>query len=353
MNIEQILEMMKNEIEAIEEVSSEYLVSQGNNNGFEKLVPKIVDKVKQEISDSDVLEKKVHLGHHFPDMDLILNGERYGLELKSRNNGSWDTNGNSVFESISDEEYKEIYVFFGTNKKPEPKIKIKYRPYWQTTSNIMVTHSPRFKISMDTTESVFKNADEYNSLRNMTEGQKISFLQEYLRNNTKGVKWFVPQSEDSLSPILIKSLNKEEQGRTLAEVLILFPQDHIKDGKGKSHDKYLRSAEYLIGTYYYYATNFRDFFSSGKKYIYNDVHFPKFVANLNEHSEEIHEILIHANSAFQTLAYQSWEEMGVQLSMTSFENDYKAILDTIGDQYLKDELQKANVKKLSDFLVSQ
>lgn len=350
MNIEQILEMMKNEIEAIEEVPTEYLVSQGNNNGFEKLVPKIVDEVIQKVSGTDVLESKVHLGHHFPDMDIILNGVRYGLELKSRNNGSWDTNGNSVFESISDEEYKEIYVFFGTHKKPEPKIKVKYRPYWQTTSNIMVTHSPRFKISMDTTESVFENADEYNSLRNMTEEQKVSYLQGYLRNNTKGVKWFVPQSKDSLSPILIKSLKKEERERTLAEVLILFPQDHIKNGKGQNRDKYLRSAEYLIGTYYYYATDFRDFFTSGDKYIYKDVHFPKFVTNLKEHSEEIHEILINANSAFQTLAYQSWKEIGVRLSMTSFENDYKTILDTIGNRYLKDELQKANVKKLSDFL---
>jgi len=109
LNIDDVLELVKIKIEKLNPVPERYLVSRGNVNGFEELVPEIVDEIISETSGNINLESVVHYGKYFPDMDLILNGIRYGLELKSRNNGSWDVPGNSVFERVSDQNYEEIF----------------------------------------------------------------------------------------------------------------------------------------------------------------------------------------------------------------------------------------------------
>lgn len=105
MNIYDVLELIKIKIENLNPVPTEYLISRGNANGFEDLLPMIVDEVISELKDDIKLESVVHYGKNFPDMDLILNDVRYGVELESRNNGSWDVPGNSVFESVSEQNY--------------------------------------------------------------------------------------------------------------------------------------------------------------------------------------------------------------------------------------------------------
>src|SRR5699024_7304010 len=128
MNIEELLGVLKYKVEQIDPVPDEYLISKGSYNGFEKLIPKLLDELK--LNSKFDFNYKNHYGHHFPDLDIILNNKIYGIELKSRNNGTFETNGNSVFESISDDKYEEIYIFFGSHNKREsnPKLKIKFLP---------------------------------------------------------------------------------------------------------------------------------------------------------------------------------------------------------------------------------
>lgn len=80
MNIIHILEQFKNKIESQNPIDKIYLESKGNQNGFEKLVPKIAEEIKQEINDEKTFDYTVHLGHHFPDLDLLINEQRFGLE---------------------------------------------------------------------------------------------------------------------------------------------------------------------------------------------------------------------------------------------------------------------------------
>lgn len=52
-----------------------------------------------------------HFGHHFPDIDIILEEKKYGLELKSTQKGGYKINGGSVIESTSEIGYEEIFLF--------------------------------------------------------------------------------------------------------------------------------------------------------------------------------------------------------------------------------------------------
>ncbi|WP_242227312.1 hypothetical protein [Bacillus cereus group sp. BfR-BA-01315] len=349
MDILSILEMIKVKIESMNPVPQEYLVSKGSYNGFEDLVPKIAEQVSREIDDD--LKVSLHLGHHFPDLDLILNGIRYGVELKSRNNGSWDTNGNSVFESISDKEYEEIFLLFGTYKKGIPRIKVRYAPYWKVTSSITVTHSPRFKINMDTQESVFSSSGEYDKLRNCTEKEKVIFLQNYLKNNTTGVKWFVPRDDKVIKPTSLNSLDSKIKEKVSAEIFILYPQDLLNTTtKGAIRSDYSRSAEYLIMNHYYYSSSFRDFFSAGGQWEYNSVKFPQVIKRIHENRQAILETLENANLAFKELAYNSWEELNLSLEKARFVDDYKIVLDYLGKLNFPVEMKKSNLINLSNLL---
>ena len=344
MNIEEILELLKNEIETINPVPKEYLVSSGNDNGFEKLVSLIAKKVELELN--GIFESVLHYGHHFPDMDIIINNKRYGLELKSRNNGTWDTNGNSVFESISDETYEEIFLLFGSKIPKEDRFAVKYSPYWMVTSAISVTHSPRFKINMNTTESVFNSAIEYHQLREKTEIEKVIFLQNYLKQTTNGAKWFIPQDSESISPISLNSLATKKQNHIKAEIIVLYPQDLMRNGRAD----YSRSHEFLITNYFYYSSSFRDFFSAGGKWLYRDASFPRAIGVLHSLHEEIRYVLNNANDSFVKLAYHSWEELGLVLSFNNFQKDYFAVINYIGNTNYQKEISSTNLTSLSDFI---
>ena len=342
MHIEDVLQLFKDKIEAIDPMPQKYLISKGSANGFEELVAVIAIEVEKELKGQ--LITKMHLGHHFPDMDLELNGSLYGLELKSRNNGTWDTNGNSVFESISDNDYEEIYLLFGSKVKDADKILVKYAPYWACTSSINVTHSPRFKINMDTDSSVFSSSTDYHNLRGMSEVEKIAFLQDYLKNNTAGIKWFVPQDSESVKPISLNSLDADLQARIKAEIFVLFPQDLISSGKAK----YTRATEFLLTHYFYYSSSLRDFFSAGGQWTYEDVGFPKMLENLAMLKPQITYVLENANHEFMELAYSSWQELDIHLKKASFSDDYYSVIDYLGNLHFNIKLRDAGVEYLSE-----
>lgn len=351
MEICTVLDLIKQKIESLNPVPEAYLVSKGSYNGFEKLVPVVANELANELV-SDDLKVITHMGHHFPDLDLILNGSRYGIELKSRNNGSWDTNGNSVFESISNLEYDDIFVFFGSRTKGTSQFKVKFAPYWEVTSNIVVTHSPRFKINMNTSTSVFSSKQEYSLLRSYTEKEKITFLQKFLKENTTGVKWFVPQDNDAVKPISLNTLDSKIQNQVTAEVFVLFPQDLLHTtSKGTIRSDYGRSAEYLIMTYFYYSSSFRDFFSAGGQWEYNDIKFPQVIQKIFQLKNEIQSILSTANDEFKKIAYESWEELGLNVTKTNFADDYETILKHLGRNNFSDLLKESKVDHLSDFIL--
>lgn len=347
MDIETILHKIKDKIESMDPIDPKYLVSNGNKNGFEELVPLVAEEIKNEINNPMIFDYKVHLGHHFPDMDLTVENNTFGLELKSRKNGSWNTNGNSIFESISDYDYEEIYLLFGTKQSDRNRLLVRFKEYWKVTSSISVTHSPRFIINMDSEESVFSNAKEYYDLKNSTQEEKINFIQNYLRNHTEGARWYIQSdSSNTITPIPISSLDCERKNQLLAEILILFPHDILKQPQAT----YSRSHEYLISQYFYYSSSFRDHFSaSGKCYILEN-RLPRIIQKFVSLSEDIRDLLNSASNEFKKQAYILWNELPVQVNQESFTEDYKKIIDYIWKKYYEPTLQNKKIKSLSSLL---
>lgn len=347
MDIETILNIFKDKIERMDPIDPKYLVSNGNKNGFEELVPIVAQEIKNEINDPMIFDYNVHLGHHFPDMDLIVENITYGLELKSRKNGLWSTNGNSIFESISDYDYEEIYLLFGTKQNDRNCLSVRFKEYWKVTASISVTHSPRFVINMDSDESVFSNAKEYYDLKNSTQEEKITFIQDYLKEHTEGARWYIQRdSSNTITPIPINSLDCERKQQLLAEILILFPHDILQT----PHATYSRSHEYLISQYFYYSSSFRDNFSASGRCNIQGNDLPQIINKLIRLQEDIRYLLNTASSEFKEQAYILWDELPVQVEKQSFTEDYKRIIDYIWNQNYKSNLQNDNIESLSSLL---
>lgn len=351
MNIIDVLDKIRKKIESQNPIDSRFLRSKGNDNGFEELFPLIAEEVAKELAPQDILEFKVHLGHHFPDVDLVLNGVKFGIELKYRNNGSWSTNGNSIFESITSENYEEIYLVFGSKVPKENRLLVKFAPYWQTTSSIKVTHSPRFTIDMNNLDtSVFTTKKQYESLRDMEETEKILFVQNFLQKNNDGAKWYITPTE-TISPTQFCDLPSKKKDQIRTELLILFPDDLLI---GDKRTKYTRSAEYLLETYYVYNKSLRDLFSSGGIYTFKKTEFPKIIGNLVSLKQMLKHTLHNASDDFFDLCKENWKQNIPQhLISNNLYDSYKAILDYLGSKEpYNDLLQQANIKTMSELILS-
>lgn len=347
--INDILALLKNKIETMIPIEKKYTISQGNNNGFEVLVPEVLEDIKYETDYS--FDYHVHLGHHFPDIDILINDKKYGLELKSRKNGIWQTNGNSIFESITGSDYEEMYILFGSYQEMSQQIQVRYDKYWKVLSDIKVTHSPRFSINMDTTNSVFESSAEYEILRSASEPEKVKFVQNHLKSSTKGFKWYVTQ-DNEVQPINLSSLNKEDINRIIMETMVLYPQDIFKSVGGGQRIKsdYTRASQYIISTYYYFSPSFRDFFSAGGQWFYNGIKLPQVFRILHENRELLIEILEKANQEFIDLCNDSWNEIGIDISSTDYKNSYIEVLNFLGRNNFKDIVNQLPMQRLSTLI---
>lgn len=354
MNIEDVLNLIKQEIESIDPVPKEYLKSSGSDNGFEKLVPKIAKEISKSIQSTDVLTIILPKSkHHFPDLALVLNNQKYGLELKSRKDGTWTTNGNSVFESITDSDYEEIFLMFGSKIPNQEKISVRFAPYWKVTKSITVTHSPRFTINisdkhLNSPDSVFNSKLEYDELRSLDEEGKIKFLQNYLSKSSNGLKWYVHQNE-LISPIFLGDLSIYERNIKLAELLILFPKDLI----GKKPNNYKRAASHLMNVHFTYSSNLRDNFSASGFFIHKGESFSRIYEKYKESASTIIDLLADASDDFKDLARKIWQQDGLLNHPTNnILDDFKFVINSASqnDEKLIQSLSNIAYNDFSDFV---
>lgn len=319
-----------------------FFKSKGNDNGFENLMDFIIPKIKSQFPEIGI---ELITGHHFPDMNILIDNQKFGVELKSSQKGTWTIPGNSIFESISENDYKEIYILFGSRKKDTatkkfvPQYNVKYRKYWQATSSIAVTHSPRFVINMDAKEGVFSNLEEYEHFRKMPDEEKASFAQKILREKAGGVKWYVAPEVDSIKVTNYSDLSNDRKYELLTELFVLFPTDVLR----KKND-YTRCMNYLIDKYYIYSKSLRDVFSAGGKIEKNGVLIPQTLQTFIEHKQGIISALENSNEEFKQVAYSCW---GI-LPKTDFISDYHLVVDNWISQEFKSELVKLEVKSIFD-----
>src|SRR5699024_11116667 len=107
--------------------------------------------------EKDVFDMFVELsiGTVFEDSFVMVSGQRFpdivamgyfGVEVKTTKSDNWISTGSSIIESTRVDGVEKIYLLFG---KLSRNVEFRSRPYEDCLSDIVVTHSPRYKIDME------------------------------------------------------------------------------------------------------------------------------------------------------------------------------------------------------------
>lgn len=230
--------------------------------------------------------------------DIVANGY-FGVEVKMTVKDHWRSTGNSVLESLREEEVEKIYILFGKlGGIPD----VKYRLYQECLPSVSVTHSPRYQIDMNLAEglSIFdKLGVAYDELR--ISGDTIQQIKSYYRAQLKEGEglWWIDEEAESSSPIIkqFRTLDLEDKERFKIDCMILFPELFRK-----RQANYERAAAYLITEFGAVSASLRDTFTAGGRQevkvvgerkdvsqILSQLHdyAPKIVSRINEIDEEL------------------------------------------------------------------
>lgn len=226
---------------------------------FEKLL---------EVSTNTIFENKIeHTGaQSFPDIVVPIN--KLGIEVKVTKADKWESTGNSIVETTRREDIERIYLLFG-KMGGEPDIK--FGLYQNYLKEIVVTHSPRYKIDMRISpeESIFSKMKlAYDEFR---KNNPIQLAQDYYRSQLQEGEdlWWVEDhsNEEVATSLIIKnytSLPTEDKQRFLIESCILFPEIF-----SNSSAKFANVASYLVNKYGAVSSNLRDIFTAGGRVTVN------------------------------------------------------------------------------------
>ena len=154
--------------------------------------------------------------------DIIIGS--FGIEAKFTSGDTWVSTGNSITETTRVDNLKKIYMFFCKQGKAN-KADARYKPYEECLSEIVVTHSPRYKINMDlkSGESIFdKIGIDY---ENFCNADPIKEAKEYYRKHLKPGEelWWI----DNETIPIIKNFGDTDEKVQLGfkcEVMILYPE---------------------------------------------------------------------------------------------------------------------------------
>lgn len=193
----------------------------------------------------------------FPD---IVVKKYFGVEVKMTIGNNWGSVGNSVLETTRVKDVEKIYMYFG---KFGGYVDVKYRPYQECLSDIVVTHYPRYKIDMNLAKeiSVFdKMGVSYNELR--TNPKPVALVKAFYRKQLKEGEelWWMDEGGEGTSPIIrpFSKLTSEEKDSFMVEAMVLFPEIF-----GSGSLKYERVAAYLVTSRSVVSASLRDSFSAG------------------------------------------------------------------------------------------
>lgn len=224
--------------------------------------------------------------HSFPDIRI----GRFGIEAKFTVGDSWVTTGNSITESTKKDDFDLIYIFFCKQGKKN-KSDILFKPYEECLSDIVVTHSPRYKINMElpSNETIFKKMDiDYVSF---CKGNPIEKAKDYFKKNIKKGEqfWWI---DTGVTPIIriFSDLDKSSQESFKIEALILFPEIF-----SRSPRKYDGPTLRLFQEYQARCSSFRDLFTAGGQVTIKissskSVKVPKIFHYLHHYAKQIRKL---------------------------------------------------------------
>ena len=227
-------------------------------------------------------------GHSFPDIVCRFSEtSALGIEVKSSiqpksNNNSWTILGNSILGSTRIDVDDTYIVFMKLNKNGTF---IKCKRYEDAVADIVVTHSPRYKIDLmqNSSDSFFNRSGiSYNALKGAE--NPIGLITNYFKSEGLSAWWLAESS-----PAVIRTwdeIDDDLRSEIISKAFILFPELF-----GSSSIKYKRLAKWLVTNYSITDTSLRDRFSAGgkvkKRVNLRNILMPQIIHRVEEYKENI------------------------------------------------------------------
>ena len=250
--------------------------------------------------------------HFFPD---IITGAHYGVEVKTTKEDKWYSLGNSIFEGVSDNDIKNIYLMFGNLGSTPPEFR--FRPYEDCIKNIAVTHSPRYIIDMEIADgdknTIFNKMNTtYEKYKIMPDNLKVELMRAHYLKNQNGNKpempWWIGGVEGQNKLSFFGDAEVSEKEDMIARALILFPR--LYHSRNDKH-KYKNIALWLCTKYGKLLYNVRDSFSaSGQANYINGVKlerpYPKIAKTVLDYRPKIQILLDAPDEELQIDIKEMW-----------------------------------------------
>lgn len=227
-------------------------------------------------------------GHSFPDIVCRFSETSVlGIEVKSSiqpksNSNSWTILGNSILGSTRVDVDDTYIVFMKLNKNGTF---IKCKRYEDAVADIVVTHSPRYKIDLmqNSCDSFFNRSGiSYNALKGAE--NPIGLITNYFKSERLSAWWLAESS-----PAVIRTwdeIDDDLRSEIISKAFILFPELF-----GSSSIKYKRLAKWLVTNYSITDTSLRDRFSAGgkvkKRVNLRNILMPQIIHRVEEYKENI------------------------------------------------------------------
>jgi len=199
-------------------------------------------------------------GHAFPDIVYNFGDSKYGIEVKSSTNAnspdnSWTVLGNSILGSTRIDVDDTHIVYIKVNKNG---CFINHARYEDSVSDVVVTHSPRYKINLAQSpeESFFaRSGISYKKIKESDD--PIGLVTSYFREQGE-TAWWIAES----TPATIRTWNEIDEvtkKEILSKAYLLFPELIYSSGS----TKYKRLAKWLVANYSIVDSSLRDRFTAG------------------------------------------------------------------------------------------
>lgn len=227
-------------------------------HGPEPFEQGVLAALQNAAADLNVTVEPTYHRHAFP--DIRVNG--FGVEVKYSKRDTWNSIGNSVFESTRDPTVNAIYVMFGkVGGEPE----VRWGRYEDCVTHVRVSNAPRFVVDLDSGDTpLFERFDiSYEEFAKLDEDGKMAHVREYWRKRLppgEHTWWLEPSHTLPINVRLYMHLSQADKRTYRAEAALLCPQ--ICKGS-RARRKYEDAAIYLLTYHGVFCPQARDLFSAG------------------------------------------------------------------------------------------
>jgi hypothetical protein len=259
-NFHQFVSDIKSEILKVHETTPERIGKKPSPTACENLVVES-SRLVVEGQNLNCTIEYAEGSHAFPDIVYSFpTGERYGIEVKSsispnRSENNWIITGNSILGSTRIDVLDVYIIFLSINKKG---FFVNSGRYEDAVSDVVVTHSPRYKINLSQNPSTSFFAKSGITYEMMKQSENpIGLVTEYFINQGQTAWWLA----ESAPAIILEwnDLNEGEHSEIYGKAFLFFPE--LFSPRGTT--KYKRFAKWLVATYSVVDSSLRDKFTAG------------------------------------------------------------------------------------------